>query len=304
MSMPQDFWAEGVRYYVDLLNRVQTKALKEITPYEAIKGKRPDLKHLRIFGCVGHVKVTNPGLKKLDDRSMPMVYLGVEEGTKAYRMYDAINKKIVVHRDVKFKEARNWDWSNYLNEVNDGTPSWVKFMVTDDNFQSVGGEPHVHNENEVGPAPELEPVQADQATTSQSVSGSCQVELRKSSRTFVLSSRLSDFVLDGNVRYGTGRQDDLNLVELLVIEEGEPMSYIEAVKEKVCRHAIDEEIEAIEKNKTWILITDPPLKCLTIVDSRIRRKTLSRLLGYSKTNNLLFAMFDSDYCMNTLCDFV
>ncbi|XP_076936323.1 putative mitochondrial protein AtMg00820 [Bidens hawaiensis] len=157
-----------------------------------------------------------------------MVYLVVEEGTKSHRMYDANNKKIVVSRDVKFGEVRNWDWSNYLNEVNDGTPSWVEFFITDNSFQSMEWELHVHNENEDGPAPEL--------------------------NQFKLIKHLQAIV------YVTSRKNDVNLVELLLIKEREPVSYLEAVKEKVWRHAMDEEIEAIEKNKTWIL-TYPPLKC-------------------------------------------
>ncbi|GJV59508.1 zinc finger, CCHC-type containing protein [Tanacetum coccineum] len=38
-EMPQDFWAEAVRHAIYILNSVPTKALEDITPYEAIKGK-------------------------------------------------------------------------------------------------------------------------------------------------------------------------------------------------------------------------------------------------------------------------
>ncbi|KAG6490741.1 hypothetical protein ZIOFF_052051 [Zingiber officinale] len=43
-------------------------------------GRMPHLAHLRVFGCVAYVKNTTPHLKKLDDRSSLMVYLGVEKG--------------------------------------------------------------------------------------------------------------------------------------------------------------------------------------------------------------------------------
>jgi hypothetical protein len=32
------------------------------------------VQHLRMFGCVVHVKNTTPNLKKLEDRSTPMVH--------------------------------------------------------------------------------------------------------------------------------------------------------------------------------------------------------------------------------------
>ena len=68
------------------------------TPYEAWNGRRPHLGHLRIFGCTGHVRPNVSHLKKLDDRSVPMVYLGVEEGSKAHRMLNTSTNKIVVSR--------------------------------------------------------------------------------------------------------------------------------------------------------------------------------------------------------------
>ena len=49
-------------------------------------------------------------LKKLDDRSVPMVYFGIEEGSKAHRMYNPQNKKIVVSRDIVFEESVKWAW--------------------------------------------------------------------------------------------------------------------------------------------------------------------------------------------------
>ncbi|XP_076917265.1 uncharacterized protein LOC143577272 [Bidens hawaiensis] len=76
-KVPKGFWGEAARNAIYILNRVPTKSLTQKTPYEAYKGVKPNLDHLRIFGCVGYVK-TPPAIsvKKLDDRSTPIVYLG------------------------------------------------------------------------------------------------------------------------------------------------------------------------------------------------------------------------------------
>ncbi|KAD7117288.1 hypothetical protein E3N88_04556 [Mikania micrantha] len=87
-----------------VLNRVPTKALTDCTPYEALKGRKPNLGSLRIFGCIAYSKVPSQHLTKLDDRSIKMVHLGMEEGSKAYRLFDPISKKICISRDVKFIE--------------------------------------------------------------------------------------------------------------------------------------------------------------------------------------------------------
>nr|GEZ48741.1 zinc finger, CCHC-type [Tanacetum cinerariifolium] len=45
-SIPQNFWAEAVRHAIYILNSVPTKALEDITPYEAIRQRKPNLETL------------------------------------------------------------------------------------------------------------------------------------------------------------------------------------------------------------------------------------------------------------------
>lgn len=50
------------------------------------------------------MKIFDPNTKKLDDRSKPVVHLGVEPESKAYRLYDPHAGKLHVSRDVGFEE--------------------------------------------------------------------------------------------------------------------------------------------------------------------------------------------------------
>ncbi|KAG6536775.1 hypothetical protein ZIOFF_001844 [Zingiber officinale] len=125
--MPARFWGETVRHAVYLLNCLPTKVLGERTPFEAWMGRKPHLSHLRVFGCVAYVKNTIPHLKKLDDRSSPMVYLGVEEGCKAHRLFDPRHGKLQVSRDVMFRENCEWTWNVGANNE-EKVP---EFMVVD-----------------------------------------------------------------------------------------------------------------------------------------------------------------------------
>jgi hypothetical protein len=104
------FWAKAVRHSVYLLNRLPTKSMGYRTPYEGWNGRKPHLGHLRVFGCKGHVKIMGTHLKKLDDRSVPLVYFGVEEDSKAHMMYNPKTNRIVVSRDVVFEESVKWSW--------------------------------------------------------------------------------------------------------------------------------------------------------------------------------------------------
>jgi hypothetical protein len=133
MSVPARFWGEAVRHSVYLLNCLPTKVLGNCTPYESWKGRKPHLGHVRVFGCTANVKNAVPHLKKLDVRSHKMIYLGVEEGCKAHRLYDPQHNKIVVSRDVIFEEDVKWKWS-----AQNGDAEVFEFQVQDENLSGEG----------------------------------------------------------------------------------------------------------------------------------------------------------------------
>lgn len=121
MKVPNYMWGEAVRHATYLINRTATRTLSTMTSYEAFKGTKPNLSHLRVFGCVGYTRVESPHRKKLDDRSRALVHLGTEPGSKAYRLYDPNSKKIIVSRDVIFMEEEEWKWNKQGDKTDAGT---------------------------------------------------------------------------------------------------------------------------------------------------------------------------------------
>jgi hypothetical protein len=104
-GVPNEFWGEAVNTAVHLLNCAPTKSVRDATPHEAWHGAKPAVGHFRTFGCIAHVKITKPGLKKLDDRSLRTVFIGYEHGTsKAWRVYDPVGKRVHITRDAVFDE--------------------------------------------------------------------------------------------------------------------------------------------------------------------------------------------------------
>lgn len=51
-------------------------------------------------------------MQKLDDRSMPVINLGWEPGTKGYHLYSPHEKWVYVGKDVTFEEEKSWPWEN------------------------------------------------------------------------------------------------------------------------------------------------------------------------------------------------
>jgi len=50
-NLPIRYWAEAVFTAVYLLNRSPTKALRGVTPEEIWSGSKPNVAHLKVFGC-------------------------------------------------------------------------------------------------------------------------------------------------------------------------------------------------------------------------------------------------------------
>jgi hypothetical protein len=95
-----------------LLNRAQTKVLNGNTSFESYHDRKLAVVFLKTFGCVGFIKNKSSRLKKLDDRSAPMVFIGYSEGAKAYRMWDLGTGCVHVSRDVIFDENGGWEWDS------------------------------------------------------------------------------------------------------------------------------------------------------------------------------------------------
>lgn len=85
-------------------NRCPTKSLDGSIPYEAWIGNKPDIRHLREFGCK-LLCLDNDSIKgKLAPRSKEELFLGYSQQSKGYRVW--ISKEII-SRDVKFLEDRD-----------------------------------------------------------------------------------------------------------------------------------------------------------------------------------------------------
>ena len=51
------YWAEAIRTSVYILNRCPTYSLDGITPYEGWYGKKPNVKHFQVFGCLAYAHI-------------------------------------------------------------------------------------------------------------------------------------------------------------------------------------------------------------------------------------------------------
>lgn len=242
--LPSYLWGEAVRHAVYVLNRLSTRSLTRMTPYEAWTGNKPDLNHIKFFGCLAHMKVPSVHAKKLDDRSKVVIYLGREPGTKAHRLYDPTEGQIQVSRDVMFEETKSWSW-----ECQDRGE-----VTVTDIFKITNMTPEERQSTEVDEESFTTPVQTHNSSQRSEMGESWSATSNDSTEPRKFRP-LSEIYNDTEVI----ELED----ELMFVGAAEPTNFSQAVKDKAWKKAMETEIAAIERNNTWRL-TELPRGCKPI----------------------------------------
>jgi transposase InsO family protein len=91
---------------VYIQNKSPHRVLGRKTPEEVFTGKKLEIGHFRIFGCLVYCHVPLEKRTKLEATTEKGIFVGYSENSKAYRVYIPALRKTVVRRDVKFEEDR------------------------------------------------------------------------------------------------------------------------------------------------------------------------------------------------------
>ena len=62
-SLPKSLWGEALKTAMYILNRAPSKAVAK-TPYELWTGKKPNIRHLHVWGCLAQARPYRPNEKK------------------------------------------------------------------------------------------------------------------------------------------------------------------------------------------------------------------------------------------------
>jgi hypothetical protein len=103
-SFPMYLWAEACNTVVYLWNRSPHQILEGKTPEEAYTCSKPEIGHLKIFGCPFYIHIPVEKRTKLQPSGQRGILVGYNMDLKAYRVFLPDQRKTVVSRDVKFEE--------------------------------------------------------------------------------------------------------------------------------------------------------------------------------------------------------
>ena len=100
-SLPTSFWGYALQTAVYILNLVPSKSISK-TPLELWNGRKPSLRHIRIWGCPAHVLKGKTG--KLEPRSEVCMFVGYPKGTRGGLFYSTQDNKVFVSTNATFLE--------------------------------------------------------------------------------------------------------------------------------------------------------------------------------------------------------
>ena len=80
--LPKRYWAETIHTAVYILNRSPTKAVKDLTPYEAWHKRKPRVEHPKVFGCVAYAHIPKENWEKLDENGENCIFIGYSQKQK------------------------------------------------------------------------------------------------------------------------------------------------------------------------------------------------------------------------------
>uniref|UniRef100_A0A251SKN6 Putative zinc finger, CCHC-type n=1 Tax=Helianthus annuus TaxID=4232 RepID=A0A251SKN6_HELAN len=270
-ELPTCYWAEAVACATYILNRTVTKTRPNITPYEAWNGNKPNVEHLKVFGCLAYVHIPKQRRDKLDKKTEKTVFVGYSENSKGYKLYNPQSNKIIISRDVVFDENKRWILDPESDDthiiVTDDEESQMQTHKDDAQEETVLPEqlqPHASTSQaneELNPGENQnqhsEECSAAEHTQEHDINSSSSDSENEVIRTKSLNNvyRNSRALTEEEVRQ---KYKDNQVVNFVLYTSADPTSYEEASKDSRWTEAMDKEIESIHKNQTWELV-DPPI---------------------------------------------
>ena len=104
--MPTSFWHHALQMATYLLNILPHKSLSHKSPTQILYHRNPTYTHLRVFGCLCYPLFPSTSIHKLQHRTTPCVFLGYPSNHRGYKCYDLSNRKIIISRHVIFDETQ------------------------------------------------------------------------------------------------------------------------------------------------------------------------------------------------------
>lgn len=105
-NLPKLIWAEAANFAAYVLNRSGPTKIANKTPYELWFNKSTSVEHFKVIGTECFVHIPKENRRKLDKKSLRGFLVGYKDDLKGYRVYVLEKHRIIISRDVLFKNEK------------------------------------------------------------------------------------------------------------------------------------------------------------------------------------------------------
>ncbi|GKB63743.1 retrovirus-related pol polyprotein from transposon TNT 1-94 [Tanacetum coccineum] len=95
-------WAEAIATACFPQNRTIVHTRHNKTPYELIRGRKPNVQYFHVFGSLCYPIIDRDDLGKMKPKADIGIFVGYSESSRGFRIYNRRNKKIMETIHVKF----------------------------------------------------------------------------------------------------------------------------------------------------------------------------------------------------------
>ena len=124
VSAPNNLWGEDILSTCHLQNRIPYKKTGK-TPYELWKGHAPNLKYLKVWGCLAKVILPDPKKRKIGSKTFDCMFIGYENNSAAYRFLVLKSDVLESNTIIETKNANFFEQIFPLSEKISQTPTIV-----------------------------------------------------------------------------------------------------------------------------------------------------------------------------------
>src|SRR6266852_4998696 len=104
-GLPLSFWGEALASYVHVWDCLSTSSIsKPTTPFELWHGRKPDVSHLWVWGCIAYVHVQRDQRNSLQPHTQKCVFIGYPPGYKGWKFWDLSSKRSIICERADFDE--------------------------------------------------------------------------------------------------------------------------------------------------------------------------------------------------------
>ncbi|KAM7509738.1 hypothetical protein LguiB_008613 [Lonicera macranthoides] len=251
MNVPKPFWADAVSTACFLINRMPSSVLHGETPYSVLFPNKSLFPiEPRIFGSICFVRDVRPQVTKLDPKSLKCVFLGYSRLQKGYRCYCPSLNKYLVSADVTFiEETPYFPSSTPSSQGEDDDLLVYTITFPEPVAEPAPVKPPIHQVYSRRRPADSCPPPASSSSSDSVPSNDLPIALRKGKRqcTYPVSSCVSYDHLSHSSYSFIAFLDSISV----------PKTVNEAISHPGWRNAMIEEMDALDKNGTWDLVTLP-----------------------------------------------